>query len=599
MSETREVSRRTVLKAGAVAALSVGSEGVVEPATATATDPPAPSAGSARFDEPGTPSRKAARAFAEKEYEHYPRMGEEYAQQSGPNAGNSTGSGTGGRLGKPTSPNFSRTVDAVKEFGVDPKGNRPINEDIASIPEDTLVVFPPGTYLMTGMVQVDATKCGLVGADYKSNSPPKAGKKATTFAVESGTRAGFEFRMKTGLVGNFIFDQTAPKATMGLKAGSSGFVQYRDVVWNGVVDTVGSAAVDKKDYLCAIQADKGATARCTRFKMAYNGIPGTKNIGAKNAFWVGTSNQGTAQIEDCQVVGNASNGVYGGRTPGNVQIKGGRWRNNAVSQNRFSGAKSWSDGVTIEIDADGYKGPTGDYGGFNEKIGTSGIQIERGDNGISKPSGAQVRNADIRIRSTGKSGLRAGIGVLGSGGGAQIENTRIIVQVDRPAVTAESPGGGYAGASAPPPHTITMSDSLLAGTNANPTIRVSGRENSLIRSTCLKISGASQDSIRGMKIGSGVGFGKQCKSGGLKAPKKVGSSGKLSSLPAPSYNGSASTGASASSGEGMGWGGKLLGGLVAAPLVGIAVIALPLILGLVVLGGVTFGGLLVFFKKLG
>jgi hypothetical protein len=552
MSETVEVSRRTVLKAGAVAALSAGSGGVVEAATATSTDPPAPSAGSGRFDEPGNPSRAAHRAFAEKEYERYQQMRGQPAQQSSPSGGNSSGNGSG--PGKPTAPNFSRTVDAVKEFGVDPKGNRPINEDIDSIPEDTLVVFPPGKYLMSGMVQVDATKCGLVGAGYKSNSPPKSGKKATTFAVESGTRAGFEFRMKTGLVGNFVLDQTASKATMGLKAGSSGFVQYRDVVWNGVVDTVGSAAVDKKDYLCAIQAEKGATARCTRFVMQYNGIPGTKNIGAKNAFWCGTSNQGTAQIEDCQVVGNASNGVYGGRTPGNVQIKGGTWRNNAVSQNRLSGAKSWSDGVTIEIDAKSYKGPTGDYGGFNQKIGTSGIQIERGDNGISKPSGAQVRNADIRIRSTGKSGLRAGIGVLGSGGGLKIKNTRIVIQVDRPAVTAESPGGGYAGYTAPQPHTITITDSLLTGTNANPTVRVSGRENSLIRNTCLKIPGASQDSIQGMQIGSGVGFGKQCKAGGLKNPKKVGSGGNLSavnfSAPNASYNGSGSSGARASSSAG-------------------------------------------------
>jgi hypothetical protein len=522
----------------AATAFSAGSDTDSILGAATTTEGPAAAkhAGADRFTQPGFPSRKAERAWARAEYDQYQRMRERYEQQGGPKGG----------PGSPTSPNFSRTMDAVKEFGVDPTGKRPINEDIDSIPEDTLVVFPSGKYLMNGMLRVDATKCGLVGAGYKTKKPP-SGKKTTAFVAESGTRAGFEFSMKTGLVGNFVLDQTASKATMGLKAGSSGFAQYRDVVFKGVVDTVGSAAVDKKDYLCAIQPDKDATARCTRFVMQYNGIPGTKNIGAKNAFWCGTSNQGTAQIEDCQVVGNASNGVYGGRTPGNVQIKGGLWRNNAVSQNRLSGAKSWSDGVTIEIDAKSYKGPTGDYGGFNEKIGTSGIQIERGDNGISKPSGAQVRNADIRVRSTGKSGLRAGIGVLGSGGGLKISNTRIVIQVDRPAVSAESPGGGYANYTAPQPHTITLTDSLLTGTNTDPTIRVSGRENSLVRKTCFKIPGASPNSISGMQIGSGVGFGKQCKAGGLKAPKKVGSSGKLSAVNI-SYNGSAAVNSSAGAG---------------------------------------------------
>jgi hypothetical protein len=514
------------------------SDSVLGAATTTEGPAAANHAGTGRFTQPGSPSRRAERAWARAEYDHYQWMRERYEQQGGPNGG----------PGKPTSPNFSRVVDAVKKFGVDPSGSRPINEDINSIPEDTLVVFPPGRYLLDGKLNVDGTKIGMVGAGYQNNSPP-SGKKTAALVAAEGTRGEVHFDAKTGMFGNFVFDQTASGASMGLYAGSSGFVQYRDVIYEGVVEPVGSPSVDMGKQMVAIQAQKGATARCTRFVMKYNGLPGTKNIGAGSAFWLGTTHHGTGQIEDCTVVGNASNGVYGGRTPGTGQIKGGLWRNNAVSQNRLSGAKSWSDGVTIEIDAKNYKGPTGNYGGFNQKIGTSGIQIERGDNGISKPSGAEVRNADIRIRSTGKSGLRAGIGVLGSGGGLKISNTRIIVQVDRPAVTAESPGGGYSGASAPPPHTITMTDSLLGGTNANPTIRVSGRENSLIRNTCLKIPGASQDSISGMKIGSGVGFGKQCKAGGLKAPKKVGSGGNLSAVNfsaanASVGNGSAGAGAS-------------------------------------------------------
>src|SRR5699024_2157551 len=106
----------------------------------------------------------------------------------------------------------------------------------------------------------------------------------------------------------------------------------------------------------------GATARATRFVMINNGIPGTKNIGGRNGFWCGETNKGTAQIEDCVVRAVADNGVYGGRTFGDVQIKGGEWVNNEVSHNRFSGQGSFSDGATMIYDADNYQGPHGDYG---------------------------------------------------------------------------------------------------------------------------------------------------------------------------------------------------------------------------------------------
>jgi hypothetical protein len=249
----------------ATTALAAGSDDSLIPdPTPTTMEPVGVSrTGVSRFDQPGNPSRKAHRAFAEKEYEHYTqRMRERYEQQGGP--------------GKPTSPNFSKVVDAVKKFGVDPTGKRPINEDIDSVPEDTLVVFPAGTFKMSGQMTVEATKAGFVGAGYKDNKPPSGGKKTTTFVAGEGTYAGFDFRMETGLVGSFVLDFTASKALMLMNARSSGFVQYKDVVWNGVVDTVGSPALDSKegDYLCAMQPEKGATARATRFVMKNNGIPG-------------------------------------------------------------------------------------------------------------------------------------------------------------------------------------------------------------------------------------------------------------------------------------------------------------------------------------
>ena len=595
------MSRRTFIAGAATAALAANSDNSLVRASMTE---PRTDSQPAKFDQPGNPSRKAHRVYAETEYEHYQqKMGERPAQQGDPGGGNSSGNGSEGDengSGKPTAPKFSQTVDAVEEFGVDPKGNRPIGEDIGSVPENTLVVFPGGTFKVSGRTQFRATKAGVVGTSYKDKKPPSGdGKNTTTFVAEQGTFAALDFKMDTGLVGDFMLDFTATKALITMNARSSGFVQYRDVVWKGLVDRIGSQANDSKngDYLCAMQPENGATSRATRFVMKNNGIPGSKNIGGRNGFWCGETCKGTAQIEDCVVSAIADNGVYGGRAPGNVQIKGGEWVNNEVSHNRYSGKGSFSDGATMILDADSYNGPTGSYGKWNAEIGTHAVKIERGDNGISKPSGAVLRNAEIQLLSAGPHGFGAGIRVRGSGGALKIENCRLTNNVDCASVVAESPGDGYSGYTAPSPHNIAIADSLFQGTSAESIIDVSGRANSLIRNTCFKIPGASSSSITGMKIGSGVGFGKQCKSGGLSDPQKVGSGGNLSAANFSAPNASYTGGTSANSG-GSGWSGKLLGGLAVAPLIGIAVIALPLIVGLLLLGGITFGGLLLFFKKL-
>jgi hypothetical protein len=74
-------------------------------------------------------------------------------------------------------------------------------------------------------------------------------------------------------------------------------------------------------------------------------------------------------------------------------------------------------------------------------------------------------------------------------------------------------------------------------------MEMQGRPQSRIQQTCVQLPNAGPDAINGAQVGEGVSFGEQCASGsGLKAPKKVGSGGNISSLPAPVAN---RTGASA------------------------------------------------------
>jgi hypothetical protein len=533
MSERVEVSRRAFM-VGAATTLAAGSnDSIVSTPLNEQLNGMGQSQGS-RFDQPGQPSRMAERAWGEAEYDHYQRMRnpDALAQQ-----------------GSPTSPTFSQTKNAVKDYGADPKGNRPISEDIPStIPDGTVIVFPPGTYLVPKMWTIEAEGVGgIVGAGYKkASSPPKPGKQATTFVAAGNSRTRIQFIAQTGLFANVVLDQTRKNNSLGMVLETDGFNQIRDVRYVGTQDNTGAGVADSLEIpLCALRGtQEQATVRAERVVGQYVGLPSDKESGGAPFFWVGSSHKGLAQLGHCVIRGAADNGLYGGRTPGDVQVKGGKYINNAVSQLRYSARGSWADGVTLVVDAKNYEGPVASQG-YNDKFGTHGIKIERGNEAPNKPSGAVLRNADIKLLSEGSQGVGAGVRVRGSGGALKIENSRIVNNLDCPSVIAEGPGGGYSDATAPAPHNITITDSLFTGSNGE--VKVSGRENSLIRKTCFKIPGASSEIVSGMKIGSGVGFGRKCKAGGLKAPKKVGSSGNLSAVNI-SYNGpgTAGTGASAS-----------------------------------------------------
>jgi hypothetical protein len=113
-------------------------------------------------------------------------------------------------------------------------------------------------------------------------------------------------------------------------------------------------------------------------------------------------------------------------------------------------------------------------------------------------------------------------------------------------VFAEEPGSGTY-AAAPKPWRFMMKNSVVQGKGAGqdgPAVDIRGRPRSLVKNVCFQYPGASPSDIEGAGV-SNCGFGKQCKSAGLRAPKKVGSGGNLSTIPLNvSYSGAASSGPS-------------------------------------------------------
>ena len=580
-----EWSRRDVLSAGVGTAAAATSGAVL---TESATRP-ARAAGSAGrdprgqtvengFAQAGEPSRAAYRALAEAERDHQLRMRDEFAQEEDPDGGSS---GSGG--GQPTSPSFERTVNAVEDLGADPSGSRPINGDIGpAIQDGTLIVFPPGDYVVRGNWQIDVDGTfGMVGAGYQSNSPPTSGEVARLVAP-AGTAARINFGATTGLFASFVLDQSRSGANIGAVLNSHGFVHGRDLVVAGLVDQTGSAADEaRNNSAVAFLSDPGTTARVTWLIAQGVGYPGDKNVGGVPAIWVGRMNRGTAQIVDCHIRASADNGIYGSRTPGNTHIVGGSYINNEVAQIRYCGRGSFADGVTLGIDADNYSGPIGDSGGFIQKIATNGVKIEQPSH-IDKPGGAVLRNAGIR----GLSGDNVGalIYVRGHGGALKIDNCRVTNAIPgTTSLRASRPGSSYDPAS-PPPHNITITDSLFAGpAGLNDVVTVNGRPQSLVTNTCFQIPGFAPAMLSGIQIGSGVGFGETCSAGGLRAPSAVGGGGNLSAVNFSAMNASSGLAASGSSQKG-----GIIKALVSTVLMlvaGVATMAIGLLAVAVLLGG--------------
>ena len=534
-----EVNRREFLaKGGAIGAVAVGPDPASPVRAASSSIPSDDGEEFETFGQPGSPSRKAYRALAERERAHQLRLRERQQQQGNATGNSSSGSGSGSGLSGGATPNFSRTVNAVEDLGCDPNGGSPIDDALSGVNDGTLVVFPGGDYRLEGEVQFSGNTVGMVGEGYdEASGPPEpGGGAATLIARNQDSRINLD--AESGLLANLILDQSGSGAGISFVVRSQGFVTARDIRVTGVLEKTGSTADENTNHpQCSLIAESSeATARVERFVSRGTGIPGDKNVGGVPAIWVGDGNKGTAQIVDCEIQGSADNGIYGSRTPGDTQIVGGTYFNNEVSQIRICGKGSFADGVTLGADADSYSGPTGSSGGFNQKIGMQIVKIEQPSH-ISKPGGVILRNAEIQARSANNMG--AVIYVRGHGGALKLDNCRVTNNTQWASVLASEPGSSYDPAS-PPPHNITITNSLFQGTQSSEIVKVEGRPQSTVTKTCFKISGASQSSLTGITVGESVGFGQQCQAG-LSNPGKVGS-GNTSALGNVSVNGSGAVG---------------------------------------------------------
>jgi hypothetical protein len=446
-------------------------------------------------------------------------------------------------------PQMQRTVNAVDDLGLDPSGGTPINGDFGSAlsgMSNTRIVFPSGgRFALAGKVSASPEgPVEIIGNGCSFVVPSGMETKSLTLVLPGGS-----------LVRDIVIDQSAQGALQELSIQSDGVVRADNVTIKGYApakpsSSDGGGGVDS--MFSPIARTGEAVVRATNFTAVGGTAAGTHNegdlpesspentLGSPMGIWVGQANEGTVQLVNPELRG-WSNGIYGGRTTGTVEIRGGTFVNNFNSQTRLGGG-SVVDGASMLLDDRQWS----DKGPF--KIGHQGVYAAR----VDAKHGNQtdpIRFMNLKVVANS---MREGAALFdweSESGPGIVRNCRITNHLDRPVFLGESP-------SAPAATNVMVDQCLIEGQSSSAVMEMQGRPQSMIQRTCITTPDAGPDDISGAQIGSGVSFGQCTSASGLAAPGKVGSGGNISSLPAPQINGSA---AAAGGGGGGGGGGLNIG----------------------------------------
>ena len=429
-------------------------------------------------------------------------------------------------------PQMSQTVRAVEDLGLDPTGSEPVNGTLGSAlssMSNTRVVFPRGgTFALSGHVTaIPEGPIEIIGNGSSFVIPPEMETKSLTLVLESGS-----------LVQDIIIDQSAQGAVqeLSIQAGN-GVVRADNVTIRGYAsakENVGPTGTNSSvdAMFSPIARSTDSVVRVTNFQAVGGTAAGTHDdpdkppsapenrLGAPMGIWVGQSTQGTIQLANTKLRG-WSNGIYGGRTTGVVEVLGGTFVNNFNAQTRVGGG-SVVDGALMLLD-DRQWSDKGPY-----TIGHQGVYAVR----VDAKYGDQTTPAEFRNLKVVANSMRAGAALFeweNESGPGIVRNCDITNHLDRPVFRGLSP-------SAPAATNIMVDQCLVGGKSPAAVMEIQGRPESRIQRTCVTTRGAGPGAINGAQIGPAVSFGQCASTSGLAAPQEVGSGGNLSALPAPNVS---------------------------------------------------------------
>lgn len=378
-------------------------------------------------------------------------------------------------------PRFDVTLDAVSDLGCDPSGKRPSDRALDAGLTGTdasrvRVRFPPGTYRFDAAHQFRGYDAlGFVGAGTGSSGTD--GSTDTTGASES-ERTRFvcaaSFRrewFRTERVGTFVFsgiewDIRAPGCGPSVVPHVERSLLIEDI------EVHGRGAGDANLLMPRIAASDGVGV-VRRFEARAGGVIGRRRIGV----WVGPRNRGTLRFEACRLEEFPNNGLYASASVGAIQVLGGAYRNNDISQLRLSGPDCFVRGALVEVDVSEYDGPNG-AGGSNYR-NPRGIWWEAKRR---TATGGRVEYTTVRIRRGQSVG---GVVIAKNGGAITVSHTAIEVDAaDTHGLFAYAPTGGHYEVP-PKPWRVRLEHVHIYGTSDAPAIEIVGRPGSSLSRSCV------------------------------------------------------------------------------------------------------------------
>jgi len=304
------------------------------------------------------------------------------------------------------------TVIDVVEAGADNTGSEPIDDLLVELRgDDTLLVFPPGRYLMTEQFRYTGFEnFGLVGED--ATIVPGTIEAVDGNVVTEGTFGGAARLFRLGVIYSpgrdlrfegFDFDFTAESSGLrAVEAYVSDGMQVRDIDILGEHDTgtFGPA------LFCVTDDDGIGTVE--GFRAPDGGAFSENTVGdidvGPTGMLVSASHTGKLWVRDCELGEFPDNGLYVSGADGRVVVEGGVYRNSNVANIRLAGDYSYVRNATVVVDDR--------REGHNQR----GIRLDAGEH-------LWVYNTDVRLPEPNGNAIT----VLNETDSARIQETSITI----------------------------------------------------------------------------------------------------------------------------------------------------------------------------